>query len=215
MLYSEQDAALARAKGWYLTAKTGHCVYVCREVKQGGKTKRQAFHRLILNAPAGTDVDHINGNGMDNRRENLRLCSRSQNLANSRKHVVTASSPFKGVAASGAAWRASGCKGRVIQQLGKYETAEEAARAYDLWAVEAHGEFANLNFPGETFPPPASLPIRKWTKRDPDAPPPLTAEERKAFRAAQKAERIAREETEDFDLFEAAGLPRSYPVRSR
>jgi len=110
---------------------------------------RLSIHRVVMNAPKGFDVDHINGDPLDNRKENLRICTRSQNCQN--KSVrADSKSGFKGVDQRATRFRAyigdPNRKNRHIN-LGYYTTAEEAARAYDKKATELHGEFATLNFP--------------------------------------------------------------------
>lgn len=95
------------------------------------------MHRVITGADL---TDHINGNGLDNRRANLRTATVAQNLANARCRNP---SGFKGVSPHARKWKAM-CN---RQYLGLYATAEEAALAYDRAAVVAFGEFARLNFP--------------------------------------------------------------------
>jgi hypothetical protein len=104
------------------------------------------MHRVILNAPDGMEVDHINGNGLDNRRANLRLATREQNNANRRPQPASLSG-FLGVQKYREKWRAGlSYSGRRIK-LGTYDTPEEAAKAYDSRAKELFKEFARLNFP--------------------------------------------------------------------
>jgi len=91
-------------------------------------------------------VDHRNGNGLDNRRANLRPATKSQNGAN-RLIAASNKSGFKGVDLKKGRWRAQiKVVGSKIH-LGYFDLAEEAARAYDMAAIEAFGEFATLNFP--------------------------------------------------------------------
>ena len=104
------------------------------------------MHRLILNAPKGLFVDHINGNGLDNRRCNLRLCTASQNQAN-RRRLPTNKTGHRGVCRVGVKWQAGIKKDGRSRHLGWFATAEEAGRAYDAAAKELFGEFAQLNFP--------------------------------------------------------------------
>lgn len=111
-------------------------------------TRRTLYlHREILGAPAGVDVDHRNGDGLDNRRENLRLARRAQNARNQMKRAGT--SRFKGVSrnARSGRWYAAICANGVSRFIGSFSSEEEAARAYDKAAVETHREFARLNFP--------------------------------------------------------------------
>lgn len=107
------------------------------------------MHRLLMNPSPGQVVDHINGDGLDNRRHNLRLATTSGNLANAGKWgKKAATSKYKGVSfARKNQWRVRmGVKGRRIE-IGTFATEEEAARAYDVAALQHFGEFARLNFP--------------------------------------------------------------------
>jgi len=112
--------------------------------------RRIFIHRVIMNAPSGMDVDHINGVRLDNRKENLRVCTRSQNSSN-KKLRRDSKSGFKGVyqAKSGRYEAYIGIPGTAgrHERLGRYDTAEEAARVRDRRAIELHGEFAYTNFP--------------------------------------------------------------------
>jgi hypothetical protein len=105
------------------------------------------MHLEIMSAPDGMEVDHMNGNGLDNRRENLRLCTRAQNRMNSVKRIGK-SSTFKGVYwhKNCRKWRASlKLDGKEIH-IGYFNTELEAAEAYDEKALELFGEFAKPNF---------------------------------------------------------------------
>lgn len=118
-----------------------------------GSTK--AMHHQLLNLDVGRVGDHRNGDGLDNRRLNLRAATRAQNARNRRDHA--SSSRFKGVGWSEAArkWKAQiGVDNRRIY-IGVYSTEETAARAYDAAAREHFGEFARLNFPHEPAAPAA------------------------------------------------------------
>ncbi len=105
------------------------------------------MHRIIINAQKGEIVDHINGNPLDNRRCNLRLCTQSQNLMNMRK--TRGKSQYKGVYLAGSKqpgiWKA-GIKvaGKIIY-LGRFTCEHEAGAAYNRAAQKHYGEFANLN----------------------------------------------------------------------
>jgi len=106
-----------------------------------------SMHRLILNPSRKDSVDHINGDGLDNRRENLRICTASQNTANTRRFREGCSSKFKGVSwrRSRNRWLAYYRKDGRFVGLGSYKDEEEAARAYDEAAIEVFGEFAYTN----------------------------------------------------------------------
>lgn len=107
------------------------------------------MHRQILDARSGQIVDHINGNGLDNRRSNLRFVTAGQNAANS---APGGASGYRGVEkhyGRKKPWRARIVKDGRPRYLGIFETAEAAARAYDAAAKEHYGEFARLNFPDQ------------------------------------------------------------------
>ncbi len=106
------------------------------------------MHRLIANAPAHLLVDHIDHDGLNNRKANLRLCSIAQNNQNSRPNR-NAASKYKGVswAQSCRKWFARIRPNRKTIYLGLFTDEIEAALAYDRKAKELFGEFAYLNFP--------------------------------------------------------------------
>ena len=109
------------------------------------------IHRLLLGATnPKMQVDHINGNKLDNRKENLRLATNQQNQHNVGKRKNNTSG-YKGVSwyRKRKKWKAAIKHNKKSIHLGYYDTPEEASRAYDKAAVEFFGEFAHLNFPGE------------------------------------------------------------------
>lgn len=140
----DADARFASLK-WYakpIKRRTGG--FYAARIEQGTTVY---LHRVILSATAGVLVDHINGDGLDNRRANLRLATLSQNLMN---RVSTSATGFRGVEPSyrkAHPWAACLYKGKRRTRLGSFSTAEEAARAYDRAALAQYGEFAKLNFP--------------------------------------------------------------------
>lgn len=118
--------------------------YARRQVRVGPYKQRGVLmHREIMNAPSGTEVDHINGDGLDNRRENLRLATRSQNCAN--KEVYSSKSGYRGVHKSWNRWSSAIKHNGNRYDLGRFDTPEDAARAYNEAAKKYHGEFARLN----------------------------------------------------------------------
>lgn len=106
------------------------------------------MHRLITSAPDGVLVDHIDRDGLNNRRSNLRLCSTSQNLRN-RGPNKNNTTGFKGVAFYKAyqKWSAQIMYERSPIHIGYFDSPEEAALAYDRKAIELFGEYAYRNFP--------------------------------------------------------------------
>lgn len=111
------------------------------------------MHQMIMNTPKGMVTDHINGNGLDNRKENLRICTQANNLANKSKQSNGFTSIYKGVRmrtdrpGNWRKWTAAVKKGITRIHAGSFYTEIEAAKAYDEVAKKIHGEFAKLNFP--------------------------------------------------------------------
>lgn len=114
--------------------------------------KTVGMHRAIMEAKDGIDVDHINGDGLDNRRANLRLCTRGQNLLNARSRL--GASKHKGVYFNKRRkkWVARIALRGKAKTLGYFENETTAAMVYDDAARALHGEFACLNFPRDGKP---------------------------------------------------------------
>lgn len=111
------------------------------------KSRKGYLHRLIIGASNGEEVDHINGDKLDNRRCNLRLASSNENKWNRGKQRGSYSSRFKGVSwhAASQSWRAQINVRRKLINLGYYHSEIDAARAYNEGALKYHGAFASLN----------------------------------------------------------------------
>jgi hypothetical protein len=113
-----------------------------------GRTgSRIKMHRQIMDFPAGLLVDHINHNGLDNRRANLRLVTAAQNVWNTKKQRRLCASRYKGVTLHKGQWRAVIYRRKKQIHLGYFSDEQAAARAYDAKAKELFGEYACLNFP--------------------------------------------------------------------
>jgi hypothetical protein len=107
-----------------------------------GKQRRIYMHRVILNTPSDLEGDHVNRNRLDNRKENLRICTHKQNTQN---HSILKSntSGYRGVH-----FLKSKNKWRVIIQnefIGYFNNKKQAAKTYNIEALKRYGEFANLN----------------------------------------------------------------------
>lgn len=115
---------------------------ICADHKNPRTTVQ--MHRVILSAKRGQFVDHANGNGLDNRKENIRICDKSQNAMNRRvpKHNVAG---IKGVRFDHGHWDARICVHGKNIYLGRFDTSAEATRAYNAGARRYFGEFARLN----------------------------------------------------------------------
>lgn len=118
------------------------------------RTDKFSMHRFILDFwDLSFDIDHANGNKLDNRRSNLRICTRSQNAINNPARKNT-SSIFKGVTMrkNGMSWSAQIAFNGKLINLGTFRVEEAAAKAYDNKAIELYGDFAWLNFPNNLKP---------------------------------------------------------------
>lgn len=143
-LVDEADADALRRWHWSVLASRGRTY----AVRSGPRPKRAAvlMHRVLMGLPPGRTpiVDHVNGNGLDNQRANLRLATRSQNNAN-QDGQKRRRSRFKGVALQGGRWVARIRDNGRLRYLGSFERDTEAAAAYDAAAREVFGEFARTN----------------------------------------------------------------------
>ncbi|NHW45989.1 HNH endonuclease [Paenarthrobacter sp. MSM-2-10-13] len=144
-----QRQDIARYK-WNLDPKG----YVLRYKYIGQKNGRSNYtplllHRQVMDAPKGTEIDHANGDRLDNRRSNLRFCTRQQNMRN---RTVSNQTGYKGIY-----WRKQSqayvarltVDGRSIH-AGMSRDPELAAILYDVAALQIFGEFANLNLVGKS-----------------------------------------------------------------
>jgi len=132
---------------WY-AIKDCATYYARRTINIGQTAKVVAMHRQVLKYKGLLVIDHINGNGLDNRKANLRIATPAQNSYNVRKITRPCSSKYRGVSKSKQInkWAAYIAKNRKRTHLGFFENEIDAAKAYDKAAKELHGEFARLNF---------------------------------------------------------------------
>jgi len=115
------------------------------------------MHRMLAAAGPDDFVDHADGDGLNNQRSNLRICTRSQNTVNSPARKGKRYSNYKGVSAvwnknkTKKYWTAQSRKNGDLHHIGCFPDEVSAARAYDKKAKELFGDFARLNFPEETI----------------------------------------------------------------
>lgn len=128
--------------------RDGNIWYATRHIRlPSGRVSSLAMHRAIMEASNGVLVDHVDGDGLNNQRVNLRLCTYRQNRLNSPSRRI-ATSKYKGVSWNSRAkkWQAQiGVDGKNIY-LGCFLDELEAASVYDHAAQGLHGEFARTNF---------------------------------------------------------------------
>ena len=113
----------------------------------GNNAKAIYMHREIMNTPVGMDTDHVNHNPLDNRKENLRICTFAENQHNQNIHKNNTSG-YKGVMWHKATnkWIAQINVEKKHMHLGLFDNPREAAKFYDAAAFAYYGEFANTNF---------------------------------------------------------------------
>lgn len=124
-------------KNWYAS-----CVEYAPKSYLGAKRQTIQMANFILQPGLGYEVDHINGDGLDNRKSNLRVCTRAQNVRNVRAYGV---SGIKGAYWQRGAWVSRIQAGDIQYYLGRHKTKEEAGAAYDRKARELYGAFARTN----------------------------------------------------------------------
>lgn len=143
-IVDREDADLAELRWYALTSSTSDHVYAC-------KYPGTLMHRIILSRILDGDlhravlVDHRNGDGLDNRRSNLRPANRSQNGAN-RSSTPNTSSVYLGVCRhKNGGWQVSASYNGARRYIGYFASETEAAIAYNKFAIEHHGEYSRLN----------------------------------------------------------------------
>lgn len=142
-IVDEQDYELLSTTLWHATRGSSlRTFYAAAYID----SKYVRMHRLIIPVRDGFVVDHVDGNGLNNTRKNLRVATLSQNMFN-RSAATKARSRFKGVThhKNGGGWQAEIRANRRKYYLGFFKNELDAARAYDAAARELHGEFARVN----------------------------------------------------------------------
>jgi hypothetical protein len=151
VIIDESDYEFLSQFRWYKSLMGYACTPKARSIRPTKpKLNSILMHRILLNAERGQVIDHINGNPLDNRRENLRVCTTKQNVRNRKKSESgreKTSSIYKGVSLRKAdlKWCAFIHENRKSIYLGAFSSEQEAAAAYNQAAIRYFGEFAQLN----------------------------------------------------------------------
>ena len=142
----DEDFERVNAFKWCVRIKS-NTQYAIRGVSIGGrKTKTITMHQFITNSGIGFVTDHIDRNGLNNQKYNLRVCTQSQNCMNRKTNY--GSSIYKGVNFNKRLqkWVSYIRFDKKLIHLGCFEDEKIAAKTYDLAAIKYFGEFANINF---------------------------------------------------------------------
>lgn len=151
VLYDDMDHDLIMSQNsWVLRPRKDTFYAYCQLNTKAGR-KGISMHRLIMGFPKGKEVDHKNRNGLDNRRDNLRIATKAENSKNkkawgkSRYLGVSLDSAKRKLKPDCIRWLSCISINGKNKTLGRFNTEEEAAKKYNEFAKVVHGEFANLN----------------------------------------------------------------------
>jgi len=140
----DADFEMLNKYKWHVS-KSRNINYAKRNVKVDGKwITTDNMHQQIMNTPKGKMVDHRDGDGLNNQRDNLRIVTTSQNCMNA-KVRVDSKTGYKGVSKSGKKYAVHLGVNSTRKYLGCYATAQEGAKIYNKAALKYFGEFARLN----------------------------------------------------------------------
>ena len=140
----KEDFELVSKYNW--NCYSGYALTFNRRKENNYKLKSKSMHRLILQPKGKEQIDHINGNRLDNRKHNLRICTVQQNSCN-RKKAKNSNSKYLGVTfhKRDNRWQAQIRTNKKRIYLGYFITEKEAAEAYNDAAIKYHKEFAKIN----------------------------------------------------------------------
>ena len=144
-IVDDEDYEMLIKHKWYAN-KLKHKWYVNTNVRIANKRTVIRMHRMILKPNTNVQVDHINGNSLDNRKDNLRLCNNAENMRN-RDKPRNNTSGYKGVTWNKdmKKWQAQIMVNYINIILGYYKDIKKAARVYNEAALKYFGEYAYLN----------------------------------------------------------------------
>lgn len=152
-LLDDEDFERIAQRTWRVQRKRSGVSYAVSDERTDTKIVKYLMHREVLkfNFEDGKMIDHIDRNGLNNQKQNLRLTSHVDNLQNHPGHVNKRRSKYKGLHWDGQRnkWRVRFRYNNVVYNLGRFDIEEDAAREYDKMIKSLAREFAYLNFPSE------------------------------------------------------------------
>jgi hypothetical protein len=145
VLIDDEDWEKVSKYKWHLSKQSQGLLYAQTFIYKNGKKIPLKLHRLIMNCPKNKEIDHIDGNGLNNQKSNLRICTHAENMKNSKKRKDN-SSGFKGIhfIKQNKRWQARIQVNRKRMPLGCYKTPELAYQAYCKASKKYHGEFGRI-----------------------------------------------------------------------
>jgi hypothetical protein len=149
-IVDEDDLEMLSGFKWK-PLRLSHDTYAVSSFVTNGRHHTIYMHRMVMLPDPALDVDHVNMDGLDNRKDNLRACTRSENLHNSalRKNSTTGYKGVSPIARRPGYWQVGLRIGEERVFVGEFDNPIKAAVAFDAVARERLGEFARLNFPRE------------------------------------------------------------------
>jgi len=143
-IVDDSDYVFLNKNKWFAN-KIGNTFYAVRTEGKKGNSKTICMHRVIMNTPKGMDTDHIDGDGLNNQKRNLRICTHSQNICN-RGIQKNSTSEKKGVTWNRLSkkWQAQIKSGGKYFYLGVFKDKEKAYKTYCDACIKYHGNFSNL-----------------------------------------------------------------------
>jgi hypothetical protein len=141
----DEDFEMINSFKWQIR-RNKYTSYACRIYRTKDGRKEMSIHQMILKPKEGYQIDHIDGDGLNNRRDNLRYVTKGQNRMNMKNVNPFSSSKFKGVTLFRNKWMAQLRYNDKHYYLGVFHGEIDAARAYDKKAIELFGVFARPNF---------------------------------------------------------------------
>lgn len=133
-LIDKDDVDKIKDRGWLYTRSNGVISNKRKDERKPNEHGHYKLHRIIMDAPDGKDVDHINGNTLDNRKSNLRILSHGDNIVNQ------PSRPMRNIEFSNGSYCVRLRYRKVRHYIGRYKVLEDAVKARDEAALKIHGD---------------------------------------------------------------------------